>query len=63
MRIEREKNGEFHIVLSNGNFVRDTNCEIWSTRDAAKAEEALAFLTGTARRDGARWLKSTFGVF
>jgi hypothetical protein len=65
-RLEKAPNGDFHIVLPNGNFVRTTNCEFFATPNRAKAKEALAYLSqprdGMAKRKGAQWLKSTFGA-
>jgi hypothetical protein len=67
MRIEQEKNGDFHIVLANGNFARTTSGDFFTTRDRGKAEAALAYLSqtldATGKRNGAHWLKSAFGVF
>lgn len=62
-RIEAAKDGRFCIVLPNGNFARDSNCEFWFTSDRTKADAALAFLSAGKPRTGAHWLKSTFGAF
>ena len=50
------------IVLSNGNFARTTNGEIFKTADYSFAKEALQYVEKGDPKTASHRVKSTFGT-
>ncbi len=50
------------IVLSNGNFARTTNGEIFKTPNKILAEQSLEFIQNPDRKSGSHIMKSIFGI-